>query len=82
MNGIKKINYSPLLDGIDDGTCFYFVHSYMGECTDRGQLVATTDYGEEVTAIVADGNVFGTQFHPEKSGEAGLRLLKNFGNIL
>lgn len=81
-NGIKKINTCPLLDGIDDGTCFYFVHSYMGECADRKQLVATTDYGEEVTAIVADGNVFGTQFHPEKSGEAGLTLLKNFGKIL
>ena len=81
-NGIKRINGSPLLDGIDDGTCFYFVHSYMGECTDRKQLVATTEYGEEVTAIVSDGNVFGTQFHPEKSGEAGLKLLKNFGNML
>lgn len=81
-NGIRKTNDCPLFSGIDDGECFYFVHSYMGECTDRGQLVAVTDHGEEVTAAVADGNVFGTQFHPEKSGEVGLRLLKNFGNIL
>ena len=81
-NGIKKINTCPLLDGIDDGTCFYFVHSYMGQCTDKAQLVATTEYGEDVTAIVSSGNVYGTQFHPEKSGEAGLTLLKNFGKIL
>ncbi len=81
-NGIRKVNESPLFSGIDDGACFYFVHSYMGECTDRGQLVAVTEHGEEVTAAVADGNVFGTQFHPEKSGEVGLELLKNFGKIL
>ena len=81
-NGIKKINTCPLLDGIDDGTCFYFVHSYMGQCADKAQLVATTEYGEDVTAIVSSGNVYGTQFHPEKSGEAGLTLLKNFGKIL
>ena len=81
-NGIKKINECPLLDGIDDGTCFYFVHSFMGECAERGQLIATTEYGEDVTAIVGDGNVYGTQFHPEKSGDAGLTLLKNFGKML
>lgn len=81
-NGIKKVNDCPLLKDLPDGTCFYFVHSYMGECDDKSQLVATTEYGEDVTAIVAEGNVYGTQFHPEKSGEAGLRLLKNFGDIL
>ena len=80
-NGIKKINDCPLLDGIDDGTCFYFVHSFMGECAERGQLIATTEYGEDVTAIVGEGNVFGTQFHPEKSGEVGLSILRAFCEI-
>ncbi len=81
-NGIKTVNASPLLKGIDDGACFYFVHSYMGVCADRAQLAYTTDYGEEVTAVVASGNVYGTQFHPEKSGENGLNLLKNFKDIV
>ncbi len=81
-NSIRKINDSPLLNGIDDGTYFYFVHSYMGQCREKKQLTAVTDYGEEITAVVCEGNVFGTQFHPEKSGEAGLDLLSNFGKIL
>ena len=81
-NGIKTVNASPLLKGTDDGACFYFVHSYMGVCSDRKQLAYTTDYGEEVTAVVASGNVYGTQFHPEKSGENGLHLLKNFTEMV
>ena len=81
-NGIKTVNASPLLKGIDDGACFYFVHSFMGVCSDRKQLAYTTDYGEEVTAVVASGNVYGTQFHPEKSGENGLHLLKNFTEMV
>ena len=81
-NLLTEVNKSPLTEGIDDGTCFYFVHSYMGVCRDRGQLVSVTEYGEEVTAIVGSGNVFGTQFHPEKSGEPGLKLLSNFKNML
>ncbi len=54
----------------------------MGVCDDRTQLAYTTDYGEEVTAVVASGNVYGTQFHPEKSGDNGLALLKNFKEML
>ncbi len=81
-NEIRTVNASPLLKGIDDGACFYFVHSYMGVCADRAQLAYTTDYGEEVTAVVASGNVYGTQFHPEKSGENGLDLLKNFKEMV
>ena len=81
-NGIKTVNASPLLKDIPDGSCFYFVHSYMGVCKDRTQLAYTTDYGEEVTAVVASGNVYGTQFHPEKSGENGLKLLTNFKDLV
>lgn len=81
-NSIVKINSSPLFDGIPDGACFYFVHSFMGVCDDRSQLIAVTDHGEEVTAAVFAGNIYGTQFHPEKSGEYGLKLLSNFNSML
>ena len=64
-------------DGLDDGVCFYFVHSYKA-LPDRADLIATADYAQEIAAIVGRGRIFGTQFHPEKSGEAGLTLLKNF----
>ena len=81
-NGVTAVNTSPLLSGIADGACFYFVHSYMGVCSDRSQLAYTTEYGEEVTAVVASGNVYGTQFHPEKSGDNGLKLLSNFKDMI
>lgn len=67
----------PLLDGLAEGTHVYFVHSYMAE-TDPWYVAATADYGEEVTAMVQNGCIWGAQFHPEKSGEAGLRILENF----
>ena len=66
--------------GSVDGEYAYFVHSYYAEPNDDGAVVTTTDYGSPFASIVANeaGNVFGTQFHPEKSGETGLRLLENF----
>jgi glutamine amidotransferase len=70
-----------LLDGIrvgENGLHAYFVHSYHLDAMDPGDVVATTDHGSTVTAIVGRGNVAGTQFHPEKSQELGLRLLANF----
>jgi glutamine amidotransferase len=69
----------PLVKGVD-GEHAYFVHSYYAEPEDSGHVVAETDYGTTFPAIVANdaGNVFGTQFHPEKSGETGLRILRNF----
>ncbi len=72
---IKKNN--PLLKYIKDGDFVYFVHSYYADnCSDA--LIATTDYGKEITAIVAKDNIYGCQFHPEKSGEIGLKILKAF----
>jgi len=71
----------PLLDGIatgSDGLHAYFVHSYHLNCADKSQCIATTDYGQPVTAIVACDNLFGTQFHPEKSQRLGLALIGNF----
>jgi len=72
----------PLVEGVD-GEYAYFVHSYYAVPDDENAVVATTDYDVEFPAIVAneEGNVFGTQFHPEKSGETGLRILRNFVDI-
>ncbi|AWB28230.1 imidazole glycerol phosphate synthase subunit HisH [Halococcoides cellulosivorans] len=69
----------PLLEGVD-GEYAYFVHSYYADPDDDGAAVATTEYGERFASVVSDdsGQVFGTQFHPEKSGETGLRILRNF----
>lgn len=67
-----------LFDGIPNGTDFYFVHSYAFVTDDPVDVLATTDYGVTVTAAVRRGNVWGTQFHPEKSSRAGFRLLRNF----
>ena len=66
-----------LLRGIRDGDCVYFVHSfYAAGCEEC--LIATTEYGIEIPAVVGAGNIMGCQFHPEKSGEIGLKILKNF----
>jgi glutamine amidotransferase len=67
----------PLWRGISEGDHVYFVHSYYAAECDSA-VIATTEYGADLTAAVADGNVMGTQFHPEKSGEVGLNILKAF----
>jgi glutamine amidotransferase len=67
-----------LFAGIPDGTDFYFVHSYAFTTQDSADVLAITDHGVPVTAAVRRGNVWGTQFHPEKSSRAGFRLLRNF----
>lgn len=68
----------PVLDGINDGDHAYFVHSYQMEVADKSQLIAHCDYGGPVTAIVGRDTMVGTQFHPEKSQAAGLRLIANW----
>ncbi|MFC3750332.1 imidazole glycerol phosphate synthase subunit HisH [Paenibacillus sp. GCM10012306] len=68
---------SPLLKGLEEGHV-YFVHSYHVEVGRDSNLLAVTDYGHPVTAIVGQDNVFGMQFHPEKSGDLGVQLLGNF----
>ena len=71
----KKEN--PLLKNIQNGDCVYFVHSYYAtDCDDA--VIATAEYGTELTAAVANGNVYGCQFHPEKSGTVGLNILRAF----
>ncbi|MEQ1657145.1 MAG: imidazole glycerol phosphate synthase subunit HisH [Hylemonella sp.] len=78
-NGITRgAGADHLVDGIPDGTDFYFVHSFAFVPQDPNDVLATTDYGVPVTAAVRRGHVWGTQFHPEKSSRAGFRLLRNF----
>lgn len=80
-NELHFQNDSPLFRGIDEGAYVYFVHSFCAVAEDESQVIAQTDYGASVVAAVQSGNVFGTQFHPEKSGEIGLAMLKNFGEM-
>ena len=80
-NELHFQNDSPLFRGIDEGAYVYFVHSFCAVSEDESQVIARTDYGASVVAAVQSGNVFGTQFHPEKSGEIGLAMLKNFGEM-
>ena len=68
---------SPLFKYINNGDCVYFVHSYYAE-TNADSLLATAEYGKELTAAVAKDNIYGCQFHPEKSGNVGLNILKAF----
>jgi glutamine amidotransferase len=75
-NTVRARRDTPLLDGLGDEPWMYFVHSFAPELTD--DVVATCDYGGEVTAIAQRGNVMATQFHPEKSGAGGMALLANF----
>ncbi len=80
-NTLDVVRSHPLLDGIEtgpQGLHAYFVHSFHLVPADRGAIVAETDYGGPVTAIVAKDNMAGTQFHPEKSQMLGLKLLANF----
>lgn len=72
---------SPLFEGLQEGDSVYFVHSFAAKPACERDLLARTDYGIPVTAAVGRGNVYGCQFHPEKSGEVGLRILRNFGEL-
>ena len=79
-NGLIFKQENPLFRYIKDGDFVYFVHSYyVKNCDDS--LLATTEYGPELTAAVAKGNIYGCQFHPEKSGEVGLNILRGFAEL-
>ena len=72
---------NDLFNGLKETPYFYFVHSYHAVPTDNSLITATTEYGETLTAAVASNNIYATQFHPEKSGDVGLQVLKNFVDI-
>ena len=80
-NELKICQPSPILEGAKDGDFVYFVHSFAAFCGER-YLLASTDYGCTVPALVGSGTVFGAQFHPEKSGGVGLRMLQNFAKVV
>jgi imidazole glycerol-phosphate synthase subunit HisH len=80
-NQIENVQAHPLLNGLTDGTYFYFVHSYHVVAEDESNVIAETEYGIHYPSICARGSIAGVQFHPEKSQDAGLRLLTNFANL-
>lgn len=77
-NNVRQAKTHHLFDGIADGAFFYFVHSYYAEPSFDATVIGTTDYGLTFTSAVAFGNTIATQFHPEKSGAAGLKMYDNF----
>ena len=80
-NQIEGVRPHPLLKGLDEGAYFYFVHSYRVETDDESIVLAKTEYGILYPSVCARGPVCGVQFHPEKSQDAGLRLLANFASL-
>jgi len=78
FNEVSQLVTSPLFDSIDDRSDFYFVHSYHFVVDNQADCLASSNYSEKFVAAVCRDNVFGTQFHPEKSQGQGLQLLKNF----
>jgi len=81
--GWNKLNYrqNPLFEGLGDEPYVYFVHSYYLETQDTKYVIGTVNYGSEISVAVNRDNIFGLQFHPEKSGNIGLQIIKNFGGI-
>jgi len=80
-NSIEVNPASRLLSGIPSGSYFYFVHSYYVVPEDKAVVAARTEYGVSFVSALEKGRIFATQFHPEKSSELGLRILKNFGEM-
>jgi glutamine amidotransferase len=81
-NNVKIVRKPPIFDGIHDESFFYFVHSFYVAPRDNDVIATTTNYGVTFTSMVWKDNIFATQFHPEKSQETGLRVLKNFGDFV
>ncbi len=81
-NSAVATRESPLMEGLYDEPYFYFVHSYYPDPENVEDSLAKTDYGINFTSIIERGHIYGSQFHPEKSGKAGARLLSNFAGLL
>ena len=80
-NNIKISSHSKLLSGINNDSHFYFVHSYSYEVDEKKYVSATTNYSIEIVSVIEKDNIFGTQFHPEKSQANGIKILENFVKI-
>jgi len=77
-NQVRQTQAHPLWQGIPDNSYFYFVHSFYARPLDAHHTAGVTDYGQSFTSVLARGNIFATQFHPEKSADLGLTLYRNF----
>ncbi|MGN4423849.1 imidazole glycerol phosphate synthase subunit HisH [Bacillus cereus group sp. MYBK30-1] len=80
-NELKKEGEISLWNGVEDGSFVYYVHSYYADCPNE-IVYGASEYGVKVPGFVAKGNIFGAQFHPEKSGEIGMQMLKNFKGVV
>jgi glutamine amidotransferase len=80
-NSVKPARDSKILENIDFETGFYFIHSYFFQCAHLSDVLTTTDYGDAFSSSINYENIFGTQFHPEKSHKNGIRLLNNFSSL-
>jgi len=81
-NNLHLHRHSELLEGITETDYFYFVHSYYCVPEDEANIVASVEYGLQLTAVVNNGNIYGVQFHPEKSSRKGLLILDNFVHLI
>lgn len=81
-NQVEIVRPNPLLEGIPGGSSFYFVHSYAVDPADEDLVLTLTEYGVRFASVVGRENVYGIQFHPEKSSALGLRILENFGRVV
>ena len=81
-NTLRIVKQTEIFEGVDDEAYVYFVHSLYPVPAEKEIVIAETDYGVTFTSAIAEKNVYGTQFHPEKSGDVGLKILKNFAKIV
>lgn len=80
-NDIVATKELPILKGLEENAKFYFLHSYYFQCNDDSNIIATAEYGVDFTCAANKDNIFGVQFHPEKSHQWGIQLLKNFSEL-
>ncbi|MFZ3062219.1 MAG: imidazole glycerol phosphate synthase subunit HisH [Actinomycetota bacterium] len=81
-NNVKRTGPCPIFERVPENAYFYFAHSYYAAPEDRNVVAGTTDYGVDFSSVICRDNIYGVQFHPEKSGAWGLQILKNFGQLM